>query len=102
MNKDVIKRHLQEIPSEIILVKNGLKQGDALAPLLFNFLLEYSIRKVDENQEGLKLNDIHQLVLYAFDVDIFGARVLNIKKNTEALLIASKEAGLEINADKTK
>jgi hypothetical protein len=88
--------------SDTFTVKNGLKQGDALLPLLFNFALECAIRRVQANQEGLKLNGTHQLVVYADDVNILGGSVHTVKKNTKALVVASKEIGLEVNAEKTK
>ena len=82
-------------------IRNGLKQGDALLPLLFNCCLEYAIRRVQVNQDSLKLNGTYQL-LFCADVNILGGSVHTLKENTETLVVASKETGLEVNADKAK
>jgi hypothetical protein len=83
-------------------IKNGLKKGDALSPLLFNCDLEYAIRRVQVNQDGLKLNGTHQLVVCNNDGNILSGSVRTVKKNTEALIVDSKETGLEVNVDKTE
>ena len=83
-------------------IRNGLKQGDALSPMIFNFALEYAIRRVQVNRDGLKLNGTHQLLAYADDVNILGGTILTLKENAEALVAATRETGLEVSADKPK
>jgi hypothetical protein len=51
---------------------------------------------------GLKLNGTHQLLDYTDNVNLLGDNINTIKRNTETLIDASKEVGLEINVEKTK
>jgi hypothetical protein len=99
LNETYSKVHIGKYLSDIFSIQNYLKQ-DALSSLLFNFALAYD-SKVQETQVGLKINGIHQLLVYADDVNLLGDNISTVKKNIEILIISSREIDLKVNAKKT-
>jgi hypothetical protein len=94
----LIKKCLPETYSRVRVGKNLSDRfpiRNALSPLLFNFALEYVIKRVLVNQDGLKLNGRHHLLAYADDVNILEGSVHTVKENAEALVVATKKIGLE-------
>jgi hypothetical protein len=88
--------------SDNFSIQNGLKQGDALLPQLFIFALEHPIRKVQENQVGIKLNGTHQRLVCDDNVNLLGDNIDTIKKSTETWIDTSEEVGINVSAEKTK
>ena len=88
--------------SDTFPIHCGLKQGEALSPLLFNFALEYVIRRVQENRIGLELNGKHQLLVYADDINTLGENLQTIRENAEIFIKTSNDIGLEVYSEKTK
>ena len=72
-----------------------------LSPLLFNFALEYAIRRVQENRIGLEFNGKHQLLVYA-DINKLGENLQIVRENTEIFIKTCKDTGLDVNSEKTK
>ena len=78
--------------SDMFPITNGLKQGDALLPFLFNFVVDFTIWMVQVNQDGLILNGTHQVLVYADDVNILGGSVITVKENVEALVFVVRRS----------
>jgi hypothetical protein len=86
LNETYSKVRVGNLLSDKFPIQNGVKQGDILSPLLFNFTLDYAIRIVLENQVGLELNWTHQLLIHTDDVNLLGDSINTVEENSETFL----------------
>ena len=84
LNETYSRVRVSNFLSDMFRIRNVLKTGDVLSSLLVNSALEYAVRWVQVNKDGLKLNGTHHFLVYADDVNILGGSVHAIKKDTDA------------------
>jgi hypothetical protein len=77
-------------------------KNEMLIHWLVTSVVEYAIRRVQVNHEGLKLNGTHQLMVYTDDANVFGGDMSTVNKKPEALVVPREEFGLEVNSEKSK
>jgi len=80
LNETCSKTRTGKNLSDAFPIQNGLKQWDASSPLLLNFGLKSTTRKIQENQKAVELNGNHQPLLYADDVNILGENINTVRK----------------------
>jgi len=102
LNESYSRVRVGKNSSDIYPIRNDLKQGAALSPLLFIFASSYFIKRFQLDQDGLKLNSTLHFLVYADDVNTLGGSIDTIKENADALIVTSKEIGVEVNDDRSK
>jgi len=86
LNETYIKVRVDKDVSDTFPIQSVLRQGDNFSLLIFNFIFEYGIRKVQENQERLELNGTHQLLIYADDIHTLYENIRTINEKNESLI----------------
>jgi len=99
-NTNLKVRFWQETSTQF-KVQTGLRQGDALSPMLFNLTLEKVVRDMTKERK-MNLGELNVLLAYADDIVIMGNSRDEVIQTTRKLLKTSKRMGLEVNQQKTK
>ncbi|KAL4103878.1 hypothetical protein QTP88_019213 [Uroleucon formosanum] len=102
MENSEIKIKKANFTSKPFKVTSGLRQGDALSPILFNLVLERVVRDMNIS-EGVTLGQSKiSLLAYADDIAILGDNIEIVKIHCKKLMDAANKVGLRINDKKTE
>jgi sorting nexin-29 len=93
---------VQTDPTDTFEIRQGLKQGYGLAPMLFNLALEYVITKLPADANGTLKYKMNQVVGYADDICLLGRSARSVNEVYKELKINAEKIGLNINVNKTK
>jgi len=89
--------------SEAFEVETGLKQDDTLSPMLFNLVLEKTIREMQKEPTGVAIGERKIQVLgFTDDLNILGSSLNDTKRAAQVLEQVADKVGLKINREKTK
>lgn len=100
--KTISKVKVENEYSDTFRINTGLRQGDALSPLLFNLVIEEALREVSSLQGGAKINGKTNVLAFADDVALIAENKKDIKELAEKLITETQKVGLKINEEKTK
>jgi len=100
----MVKVKVGNVLSREVQVNTGLRQGDALSPIIFNLVLEKVIRMMNISpDEGVKLDGTSISILaYADDIVLLENNINTVKSLCERLITAARRVGLQINEEKTE
>lgn len=87
--------------SDLMEINSGLKEGDALSPILFSLILEKVVKATEEGKQ-LQLNRLNQVFAYVNNVCLIGEEMETVQKNAAIRESNAKDIGLAISVSKTK
>ncbi|KAJ4432702.1 hypothetical protein ANN_21338 [Periplaneta americana] len=102
MAKTMAQVKIYGVTTKQFNIDNGLKQGDALAPMLFNLALHWVMTQTGIDPNSTLAYKRVQIVGYADDLDVMGRSFTAIEEVYKDLEQGAAKIGLQINASKTK
>ena len=102
-NDQLAAVRLPDLTTNWFRIKRGVRQGCVMSPDLFNLYSEVILRDLQDRQEGVVVNGINiNNLRYADDTVLIATSEEDLQNIFNAVVVSSKNFGLNINSKKTK